>query len=167
MGASREGTIMSSAASSRAEKVASFFRQQVSIKTRIAAPATRVWQLLTDAADFPRWNSTVASVDGTIALGNQLRLKVPQVDRTFTPRVVEFQPHQRMVWRDGFAPMFRGERTFDLEATSDGSTDFTMVEVFSGLMLPLIRGSLPDFAPRFERYAFDLKTEAERAPAQA
>ena len=37
-----------------------------------------------------------------------------------------------------------------------------MDEVFSGLMLPLIRSSLPDFAPIFERYALDLQAEAEQ-----
>ena len=33
---------------------------------------------------------------------------------------------------------------------------------FSGLMLPLVKGSLPEFGPVFERYAADLKREAER-----
>jgi hypothetical protein len=37
-----------------------------------------------------------------------------------------------------------------------------MAEVFSGLMLPMIKGSLPDFGPPFEAYAADLKREAER-----
>ncbi len=32
----------------------------------------------------------------------------------------------------------------------------------SGLMLPLIKGSLPDFRPIFERYGSNLKREAER-----
>jgi hypothetical protein len=36
-----------------------------------------------------------------------------------------------------------------------------MVEVFRGLMLPMIKGSLPDFGPPFEQYAADLKREAE------
>ena len=36
-------------------------------------------------------------------------------------------------------------------------------ERFSGLALPLVKGSLPDFGPVFERYASDLKLEAERA----
>ena len=62
------------------------------------------------------------------------------------------------------APMFRGVRTFNLVPRADGSTDFTMKEVLSGLMLPLIRGSLPDFGPSFEAYAADLKREAERTP---
>ncbi len=44
----------------------------------------------------------------------------------------------------------------------DGSTAFSMVEVLSGAMLPMIKGSLPDFGPMFETYAADLKREAER-----
>ena len=47
----------------------------------------------------------------------------------------------------------------------DGSTDFAMQERFSGLILPLLKGSLPDFGPVFERYAKDLKHEAERTSA--
>ena len=66
-----------------------------------------------------------------------------------------------MVWRDGMAPMFRGERTFTLAPRGDGTTDFEMVEIFTGVMLPMIKGSLPDFGPVFERYALDLKDEAE------
>jgi hypothetical protein len=145
-----------------AEKAATTFRQQIAIRQRIAAPANRIWGLLTNAADFPRWNSTVTSIEGEIALGQKLKLRVPNVERTFTPKVVELEPGRCMVWSDGFAPMFSGKRSFALWEKADGTTDFTMIEVFSGLMLPLIRGSLPDFAPSFEQYARDLKTEAER-----
>jgi hypothetical protein len=38
-----------------------------------------------------------------------------------------------------------------------------MDERFSGLMLPLVKGSMPDFGPVFARFATDLKREAERA----
>lgn len=58
-------------------------------------------------------------------------------------------------------------RTFELRPCDDGSTDFAMEERFSGLILPLIRGSLPDFGPIFERYAIDLKREAERVTKQS
>ncbi len=67
-----------------------------------------------------------------------------------------------MIWSDGFAPMFKGVRTFTLASAGDGVTEFSMVEVFSGLMLPMIKGSLPDFGPIFEQYAADLKAAAER-----
>ena len=50
---------------------------------------------------------------------------------------------------------------FTLTPNADGSTEFAMTEEFSGLMLPMIKGSLPDFAPVFETYAADLKCAAE------
>lgn len=82
-------------------------------------------------------------------------------DRVFKPTVTELVRAKRMVWSDGMAPMFKGVRTFSLEERADGSTDFAMVEVFAGVMLPLIKGSLPDFGPPFEQYAADLKRAAE------
>jgi hypothetical protein len=54
-------------------------------------------------------------------------------------------------------------RTFVLTPRNDGSTDFVMEERFSGLILPLVKGSMLDFGPVFERYANDLKREAEQA----
>ena len=46
-------------------------------------------------------------------------------------------------------------------APVDGSTEFSMVEVFRGVMLPMIAGSLPDFTAPFEQFASDLKRAAE------
>jgi len=128
----------------------------------IRAPAARIWSLLTDADGFPRWNSTVSRVEGQIREGERLRLHVPGTDRTFTPTVSGFVPDKRMTWTGGFSPVFKGVRTFELRPCDDGSTQFAMEERFSGLMLPFVKGSMPDFGPVFERYANDLKVEAER-----
>ncbi|HKE18598.1 MAG TPA: SRPBCC domain-containing protein [Kofleriaceae bacterium] len=150
--------------SGRATVVATAFRTETAVAINIRAPAARVWSLLTNAADLPRWNSTVDSLEGTIAVGQRLALRVPIAPRrTFKPKVTALEPETRMVWSDGAAPMFKGVRTFTLTPRGDGSTDFSMVEVLSGLMLPMVRRSLPDFGPPFERYAADLKVEAERA----
>ena len=88
-------------------------------------------------------------------------MRVPGTDRVFTPRVSDVVPDQRMTWTGGFSPVFKGVRTFELRSGRDGSTDFVMEERFSGLMLPLVKRSMPDFGPVFERYASDLKHEAE------
>ena len=132
------------------------------VEVNIRAAAETVWNLLSDARGFPRWNSTVSGIEGEIREGARLRVRVPNTARTFTPRVSGVVPGERMTWSGGFAPMFAGVRTFQLTPRSDGSTDFAMEERFSGLMLPLLRGSLPDFGPVFERYALDLKQEAEQ-----
>ena len=43
-----------------------------------------------------------------------------------------------MTWTGGFAPLFKGVRTFVLTPQTGGATTFVMQERFSGLMLPLI-----------------------------
>jgi hypothetical protein len=151
--------------SPKVTKDGSAFSMTCAVEVDIHAPADVIWKLLTSAKDFPRWNSTVTSIEGEIREGERLKLRVPDVDRTFSPKVSRLVPKESMVWSDGFAPMFQGVRTFELAARKDGTTGFTMHERFSGLMLPLIKGSLPDFGPMFERYAQDLKREAEGAKA--
>jgi len=138
------------------EKTQSAFNLRYAVRVEIDAPPEAVWQKLTDAEGFPKWNSTVESIRGPIALGQKLEIKVPIAPgRTFSPKVVEFEPNKKMVWQDGFFPMFQGTRTYTLEAKGKG-TVFEMVEVFRGAMLPMIKGSLPDFVPVFDRYAADL-----------
>jgi hypothetical protein len=132
------------------------------VMLNIKANAATIWAILTDAQGFARWNSTVSGIEGQIREGGRLRIHVPGTDRTFTPTVSGVVPNARMIWTGGFAPIFKGVRTFTLKPRADGSTDFATEERFSGLMLPLIKGSLPDFGPVFERYANDLKREAER-----
>jgi hypothetical protein len=152
-------------ANPEATQTATTFRSECSVRCNIAASPATLWALLTDATGFPRWNTTVTSIEGDITLGNKLAVRVPVSERTFTPKVVELVPEQRMVWADGMAPMFKGTRTFTLTARPDGTTEFAMTEVFAGLMLPMIKGSLPDFGPIFEQYARDLKAAAERGGA--
>ena len=147
----------------RASKTSQTFRLECSTTIKVRASPERIWALLTNAADFPRWNSTVTRITGKIEQGERLALEVPAAPgRTFKPRVVKLEPERTMVWSDGFAPMFKGVRTFTLAPDPDGSTVFSMVEVLSGVMLPMIKGSLPDLGPAFEAYAADLKREAER-----
>lgn len=138
------------------------FSLACSVEVNIRASADRIWALLTNAQDFPRWNSTVAGIEGRIAEGEKLRLRVPGTDRVFTPTVSGVVPNARIIWTGGVAPIFKGIRTFNLKPRSDRTTDFTMEERFSGLALPMAKNSLPDFGPVFERYALDLKKEAER-----
>jgi hypothetical protein len=144
-------------------QTSSVFSMTCRVAINIHANAERIWILLTDARGFPRWNSTVTSVDGEIGEGKRIVVRAPGTDRKFTPKVSGIVPKKSMIWTGGFAPMFKGVRTFNLSAQPDGSTDFAMEERFSGLMLPLVGRSLPDFKPIFERYASDLKNESERS----
>ena len=138
------------------------FRMEVAVGITIQAPPAKIWALLTNADDFPRWNSTIESIQGKIAPGETIHLHAKIApDRTFKLRVTTYQPDERMVWQDG-TPLFQGVRQYTLTSRSSGATEVAMAETFSGLMLPLIARSLPDQGPSFERFLADLKAEAER-----
>ena len=144
-----------------ATKQRTTFRMSCEVAIEIAASPERVWSLLTGAHAFPSWNSTVKSIDGEIAEGNTIKLVATVApERTFKLKIGQVVPARGMVWSDGFAPMFKGVRTFTLTPQGERTT-FHMIEVFSGAMLPMIAGSLPDFKPIFEQYAEDLKRAAE------
>jgi hypothetical protein len=149
-------------ADATAVKTAGTFSMQCAVQCSVRASADQIWRLLTDASRFPEWNSTVSRIEGAIALGQTLKLQVPSAPgRVFKPTVRGFEPGRSMVWSEGMAPMFKGVRTFTLTPGLDGTTVFAMSERLAGLMLPMIRGSLPDFGPIFEAYARDLRRAAE------
>jgi hypothetical protein len=147
----------------KANKTRTTFRLECSVSNTIKASPEKIWKLLTNAENYTKWNTTLESLEGNISLGGTVKMKVREAPgRIFKVKVKEFIPNKSMLWQDGFAPMFMGRRYFILSPSADGTTVFTMSEVFTGLMLPMIAGKLPDFAPIFEKYAADLKIAAER-----
>ena len=138
------------------------FRQECAVSAVIPATPEKIWRLLTDIDDMVRWNSTLTSMEGTARLGGTVKMRVPEApDRTFEVRVTKYTENREMVWTQGNPIMFLGVRTYRLTPGADDTTIFEMTEIFSGLMLPMASGRLPDFKPIFERYAADLKKEAE------
>ena len=134
---------------------------EVRVGVHIDAPPAAVWAVLTKAEDYPDWNSTITSLDGTIAEGETIELKnTIDPERTFELAVSDVKPEQGMVWSDG-GRSFRGVRTFELRALDDGTTEFTMREVFTGTMMGMIAPKLPDFRPSFDTFAADLETAAK------
>ncbi|MEZ4365836.1 MAG: SRPBCC domain-containing protein [Kofleriaceae bacterium] len=136
----------------------------ISTSVMIQAPPQTIWDLLTDAPAYASWNSTVTKVDGAIAPGARITVHATiSPERAFPVRVAELVPGARMVWRGGLPLgfLFRGVRTFTLAPRGDGSVEFTMTEVFSGLFAGLIGRSMPDLQPAFDEFAACLKRRAE------
>jgi uncharacterized protein YndB with AHSA1/START domain len=139
------------------------FHRETVVSTVIKADEAIIWALLTNASDYPRWNSTVTSIQGDIALGEKIVLKSTfDAKRSFKLRVKEFQPAQKLAWGDG-----KGLRTYTLHNNTStgsgepGSVTFTMTERIGGLMFPMYAKYIPSFDESFDRFAADLKKEAE------
>jgi uncharacterized protein YndB with AHSA1/START domain len=122
----------------------------------MADPAI-VWALLTHAAEYPRWNSTVVSIQGEIEAGETILLKSTLNEkRTFKLTVKKFVPEKRLVWGDAM-----GNRIYSLEKSGSG-TQFSMTERVGGPLFPLFAGMIPSFDESFDRFTADLKKEAEK-----
>lgn len=139
-----------------------------STTTTIHAAPEKIWGLLTDAPNYPRWNPTVEKIDGQIAEGQKITVHTTfSKGRAFPAKVTALETNRRMVWSGGMPlGLFKGVRTFTLTPRG-GVVEFAMEEVFSGLMSPLIEKSIPDLTPYFEQFAEGLKRAAEGPPAAA
>jgi uncharacterized protein YndB with AHSA1/START domain len=142
----------------KATTVKTTFSRETSVSTIIKADPAVVWRLLTKASDYTRWNSTIMSLEGNIALGEKIKLKSVLDDkRVFKLKIKEFVLEKRLVWGDG-----QGKRVFTITKNADGDTTFSMTEKIGGLMFPLYAKMIPPFDETFEKFAGDLKREAEK-----
>lgn len=132
------------------------FSRTTTISQTINATPAIVWALLTDAAAYPEWNSTIVSIEGKIQKGEKIKLKSTlDTSRTFKLKVKEMLTEQQLVWGDAM-----GERMYTLRKVNQG-TAFTMTEKIGGVMFPLFASKIPSFDAAFEQFTHDLKKEAE------
>lgn len=141
----------------KATTTRSTFSRETSISTTIQADPAIVWALLTHGADYPRWNSTITSLTGNIRQGETIELKSTlDPKRTFKLKVKEFVPEKRLVWGDAM-----GSRVYTIDKSQGGAVLFSMSEKIGGPLFPLFAGMIPSFDESFEKFAADLKREAE------
>jgi len=116
----------------KAETIKKLFSRETSVSVDINADASTIWGLLTNTSDFSRWNSTVTSIEGKIALGEKIALKTTlDKKRTFKLKIKEFTPEKHMRWGDAM-----GNRDYTLTPIN-GSVNFTMSEKIGGPLFPL------------------------------
>jgi uncharacterized protein YndB with AHSA1/START domain len=133
------------------------------VERLIDASPEQAWSLLTDAQSYRDWNKAVVSLEGRIAVDEKIKLvSVANPKRVFSLTVTEMRQPHRMVWSDGMPlGLFRGVRTFALRPQDGGGTVFSMEEVYSGPLAPLISKAIPDLTKSFDQFADGLKQAAE------
>lgn len=136
-----------------------------SATSNIRASEETIWKILTDAPNYPVWDLGVIRIEGVIAPGAKLiAYNKVNPNRAFPARVTEFVPGQKMVWVGGMPlGLFKGVRSFTLSPRGDDTIDFTLREEYSGPLLPLIGGSIPDLTQSFQDFVEGLKARAEKS----
>ena len=134
-----------------------------SVTKTIEATSETIWAILTDASRYPEWDPGMDRIEGRIAPGEKIKVFTKlSPGRTFPVKVTDFVVGRKMTWTGGMPlGLFKGQRTFTLSLQGSRTTEFTMREVFSGLLLPVFGRSIPDLTSSFEQFAAGLKTRAE------
>lgn len=100
------------------------FSRETSVSVDIQADPKIIWRLLTDSENYSKWNSTVLSIVGKIALGERIQLKsYLDPKRIFKLTVKELEQERRLVWGDAM-----GKREYEITPKPNGQTNFSMTE---------------------------------------
>jgi uncharacterized protein YndB with AHSA1/START domain len=96
---------------------------QHEVTTTIAAPADRVWAILSDVERWPSWTASVTSVelDGPLAAGAKAKIRQPKLPVT-TWTVTEVVPGRSFTW-EAKAPGSHATGWHEVTPTGDGGCE--------------------------------------------
>lgn len=141
----------------------------IATEIQIAAPAARVWFILTDFATYPAWNPFILSISGPQEQGAKLAVTIqPTGGRamSFKPRVLVFKEAAELRWKGQvlLPGIMDGEHYFQLSALGPQRTLLVQGETFTGLLSFIMRGSASAGTKQgFEAMNTALKRRAESA----
>jgi hypothetical protein len=120
---------------------------RIETQIEINASAERVWSLLMDFPSYPRWNPFIRSIEGNPMVGQSLNVLIqPPGSKAmrFRPTVLKVEPNREFRWKGKLLVpgLFDGEHYFKLEPKPGGGLVFRQGEMFSGLLVPLLKRSL-------------------------
>ncbi|OBQ56713.1 SRPBCC domain-containing protein [Tamlana sp. s12] len=137
--------------------------KQINTSITINATKEKIWSILTDFENYPKWNSFIRSVSGDVKVGNQIVIKLQGM--TFKPTVLVLNENSELKWLGHlwFKGLFDGEHKFILTDNGNGTTNFEQSEQFSGILVKLFSKSLDkDTKSGFEKMNMELKELAEK-----
>lgn len=143
--------------------------RRISVTTEINAPVEVVWAQLTDTATFPEWNPFMPSLDGELAVGERLAVRITppgSTGMTFRPTVTVVERDRTVEWlgRLLVPGLFDGRHRFTLEAVP-GGTRLTQEETFTGVLVPVLASTLANTEAGFRLMNEALRARAERVAA--
>ena len=126
---------------------------------------TKVWDVLMNFDNYPKWNPFITSISGEPKLGSRLTVSIKPPGgkgMTFKPRVLAFETNKELRWLGHllFTGFFDGEHKFELIDNGNGTTTFKQSEKFKGIFVGLL--NLENTKKGFEAMNEKLKEMAER-----
>jgi hypothetical protein len=120
---------------------------ELNTEIEINASSETVWNLLTGTSRFPEWNPFIRRLQGELKVGQKLAVLLqPSGARgmEFKPVVLKVEPNKELRWlgRLILPGLFDGEHIFQIEPVGGGRVLFHQREIFSGVLVPLLKNSL-------------------------
>lgn len=137
--------------------------KQIKTSITINASKERIWEVLIDFDNYPKWNSFIKSVTGTFKVGKQIKVELQGM--TFKPVILTLNKNSEIKWLGHlwFKGLFDGEHKFKLTENGDGTTNFEQSENFNGVLVKLFSKSLDkDIKNGFKKMNQELKLRAEK-----
>lgn len=140
---------------------------EISVRERIGAPQSTVWDVVTDVEAYSEWNPTLTSVRGTPELGERLRvsLSLPSGIRVpFSATVTVLDPGRELRWSTGVpaAGAIDAEHAFVVEPDGDGVVFEQRLRFEGALAEPVLSRTSTRVRAGFEEMNEALGERAER-----
>ena len=130
-------------------------------ETLIHAGARTVWDIITDAGNYPVWDSGISDISGAICHNGRIRIRTRDGGKRTFRLLVRQIPGQLMTWSGGLPlGLLKVDRTFTLTDHA-GMTHLTIRDTASGPLRRLVRKTTPGSAPPLTGYVEALKFRAE------
>ena len=136
---------------------------EILINTDIA----KVWNVLMNFDNYPKWNPFITSISGEPKLGSRLTVSIKPPGgkgMTFKPNILTLEANKEFRWKGklGINGIFDGEHYFILESVDKDITKFIHGEKFSGLLVPLVGKMLDKTQKGFQLMNESIKNECEK-----
>ncbi len=107
-----------------------------------AAPAERLWAVMSDVRGWPAWLPTVEAVtaldpDRVDEVGAEYRVEQPKLPPAVW-RISQVVPGRSFTWESS-APGMRSVGTHELRPNPDGTTTIVLGIAWSGVLAPVVR----------------------------
>lgn len=114
------------------------------INTEIIINATpeKVWAVLTNFKEYPKWNPFVNAISGDMIVGKKIKIVVQGMK--IKPELLVFDKNKELRWVGHLLVngIFDGEHFFVLKDNGNGTTTFIHGENFSGILIPMLKNFL-------------------------
>lgn len=135
--------------------------KEIRTQIQINTSAEKIWNTLTAFEKYHDWNPFIKSLKGELKAGNQIEVFITPPNAkgmTFKPLVLSVEKNKTFRWKGKLfvKGLFDGEHIFEIEDNGNGSCLFVHRELFSGILIPLMK----DMLDNNTRHGFESMNQA-------